>query len=174
MQKKELEKLVRNIPDFPVKGIQFKDITPLLKSPEALKWIATDMKDHFSDSGVQYIAGIEARGFIFGGLLAYEMGIGFIPIRKKGKLPYKTVSVTYSLEYGESSLEMHEDALDVGDKVLIVDDLLATGGTTKATFDLIKKIGGNVIGAAFIIELTDLRGREKLPFEVYSILQYNI
>lgn len=174
MTKEELQKIIRNIPDFPVKGIQFKDITPLLKNPEAFRYVIEDIKTHFANKNIKYIAGIEARGFIFGSALAYELGIGFIPIRKKGKLPYKTVSITYSLEYGENSLEVHEDALSKGDKVLIVDDLLATGGTTKATYDLLLKIGGDVVGAAFIIELTDLKGRDKLPCEVYSILQYNI
>ncbi len=174
MNVEELKNIIRNIPDFPVKGIQFKDITPLLKDPEAFGYIVREIKDHFKEKGIKYIAGIEARGFIFGSVLAYEMGIGFIPIRKKGKLPYKTVSITYSLEYGESSLEVHEDALDKGDKVLIVDDLLATGGTTKATYDLLTKLGGDVVGAAFIIELTELKGRDKLPCEVYSILQYDI
>ncbi len=174
MTKEELKKIIRNIPDFPVKGIQFKDITPLLKDPYAFKYVVNEIIKHFKDKEIKYIAGIEARGFIFGSMLAYEMGIGFIPIRKKGKLPYKTVSITYSLEYGENSLEVHEDALEKGDKVLIVDDLLATGGTTKATYDLLMKIGGEIVGAAFIIELTDLKGREKLPCEVYSILQYNI
>ncbi len=174
MTKEELQKIIRNIPDFPVKGIQFKDITPLLKNPEAVRYVIEDIKAHFANKDIKYIAGIEARGFIFGSALAYELGIGFIPIRKKGKLPYKTVSITYSLEYGENSLEVHEDALNRGDKVLIVDDLLATGGTTKATYDLLSGIGGDVVGAAFIIELTDLKGRDKLPCEVYSILQYNI
>ena len=174
MTKEELQKIIRNIPDFPVKGIQFKDITPLLKDPEAFRYVIEDIKTHFTDKDIKYIAGIEARGFIFGSALAYELGIGFIPIRKKGKLPYKTVSITYSLEYGENSLEVHEDALNKGDKVLIVDDLLATGGTTKATYDLLSKIGGDIVGAAFIIELTDLKGRDKLPCEIYSILQYNI
>ncbi len=174
MNSEKLRSIIRNIPDFPVKGIQFKDITPLLKNPDAVKYVVSEIKNHFIGKGVKYIAGIEARGFIFGGILAYEMGIGFIPIRKKGKLPYKTVSITYSLEYGESSLEVHEDALEKGDKILIVDDLLATGGTTKATYELLTKIGGDVVGAAFIIELTDLKGREKIPCEVYSILKYNI
>ena len=154
---------IRDIPDFPREGIIFKDITTVLKDPEAFKHAIDSLAKHYEKQKLDYIAGIEARGFIFGSALAYKMGIGFIPIRKPGKLPHKTETVSYDLEYGKDSLEIHCDAVEPGEKVLIVDDLLATGGTADAAIKLVKKIGGIVAGIAFVVELEFLEGRKKLP-----------
>lgn len=164
---KELPKLIkskiRDIPDFPREGIIFKDITTVLRDPAAFKHAVDLLAKHYQKQKIDYIAGIEARGFIFGSALAYKMGIGFIPIRKPGKLPAKTETISYDLEYGKDSLEIHTDAVEPGKKVLIVDDLLATGGTAEAAIKLVKKIGGVIVGIAFVVELEFLKGREKLP-----------
>jgi len=154
---------IRDIPDFPREGIVFKDITNVLKDADAFKHAIDLLAKHFEKQHIDYIAGIEARGFIFGSALAYKMGKGFIPIRKPGKLPHKTEKITYDLEYGKDSLEIHLDAVEPGKKVLIVDDLLATGGTIDAAVKLVKKIGGEVMGVAFVIELEFLNGRKRLP-----------
>lgn len=153
---------IRDVPDFPKEGILFKDITTVLSDPTAFKKAIDLLADRYKDQDIDYIAGIEARGFIFGSALAYKLGKGFIPIRKPGKLPAKTEQVTYELEYGTDSLEIHSDAVEKGNKVLIVDDLLATGGTADAAVKLVQKIGGNVAGVAFVVELEFLKGREKL------------
>lgn len=154
---------IRDIKDFPREGIVFKDITTVLRDPEAFKHAVELLAEHYKKQKIDYIAGIEARGFIFGSALAYKMGIGFIPIRKPGKLPAKTERETYELEYGTDSLEIHTDAVEPGKRVLIVDDLLATGGTAEAALKLVKKIGGVIVGMAFVVELEFLKGREKLP-----------
>ena len=154
---------IRDVPDFPREGILFKDITTVLQHPAAFKHCIDLLAQHFEKQKIDYIAGIESRGFIFGSALAYKMEKGFIPIRKPGKLPHKTERVSYELEYGTDSLEIHADAVEPGKRVLIVDDLLATGGTAEAALKLVKKIGGVVIGIAFVIELEFLKGREKLP-----------
>ena len=154
---------IRDVPDFPREGILFKDITTVLRDPEAFKHAVNLLAKHYEKQKIDYIAGIEARGFIFGSALAYKLGVGFIPIRKPGKLPSKTERESYDLEYGTDSLEIHVDAVEPGKKVLIVDDLLATGGTAEAALKLVKKIGGVVIGIAFVVELEFLKGREKLP-----------
>ncbi len=154
---------IRDVVDFPREGIVFKDITTVLQHPEAFKHCIDLLAKHFEKQKIDYIAGIESRGFIFGSALAYKMNKGFIPIRKPGKLPSKTERVSYELEYGTDSLEIHTDAVEPGKKVLIVDDLLATGGTAEAALKLVKKIGGVVVGIAFVIELEFLNGREKLP-----------
>ena len=154
---------IRDVPDFPREGILFKDITTVLRDPEAFKHAVNLLAKHYERQKIDYIAGIEARGFIFGSALAYKLGVGFIPIRKPGKLPSKTERVSYELEYGTDSLEIHIDAVEPGKRVLIVDDLLATGGTAEAALKLVKKIGGVVIGIAFVVELEFLKGREKLP-----------
>ena len=154
---------IRDVPDFPREGILFKDITTVLRDPEAFKHAVNLLAKHYERQKIDYIAGIEARGFIFGSALAYKLGVGFIPIRKPGKLPSKTERVSYELEYGQDSLEIHIDAVEPGKRVLIVDDLLATGGTAEAALKLVKKIGGVVIGIAFVVELEFLKGREKLP-----------
>ncbi len=175
MEKKydNLKALIRDIPDFPKEGIMFRDITTLLKDAQGLKEIIDIFSDRYRDKGIKYILGADARGFIFGAAIAYNIGAGFVPIRKKGKLPYKTLSASYELEYGSNEVEMHVDAIENGDKVVIVDDLLDTGGTAKAMLDLVKKLGGDIEEFAFMIELDDLNGRDKLQGEnVFSIIKY--
>lgn len=156
------ETLIRDIPDFPKKGIIFKDITPLLADPEGLKQSVDKLADTFRASGATKVVAVEARGFIFGSAVAYKLGIGFVPVRKPGKLPYKTVEVSYELEYGTDTVCMHEDALTADDKVLVLDDLLATGGTVAGALQLIEKTGASVVGIGFLIELDFLKGRDKL------------
>ncbi|MFA5983046.1 MAG: adenine phosphoribosyltransferase [Methylococcaceae bacterium] len=164
---------IRDIVDFPKAGIIFKDITPLVKDPEALKLTIQKMAAPFKDRDITTIAGMEARGFIFGSLIAWEMGLPFVPLRKPGKLPYDVQSVSYDLEYGSATLEAHIDAFDSNDRVLVVDDLLATGGTAKASCELINKLGASVEACAFVIELDFLGGRSKLsPYEVHSLLHF--
>lgn len=168
-----LEDLIREVPDFPRKGIGFKDITTLLKDPAAFKYVIDCFLKEYQDKGVEAVVAMESRGFIFGAPLAYNLGVPFIPGRKPGKLPAETVSAQYDLEYGTDSLEMHRDAISPGQKVIIVDDLLATGGTTKATIELVEKLGGEVIGIAFLIELTFLDGRQSLKdYNIVSLIQY--
>ena len=169
----DLASFIRDIPDFPKPGIIFKDITPLLKSPEATAEAASVMADPFRSSGVEAVAGVESRGFIFGTLVARELGVGFIPVRKPGKLPAETVSASYELEYGTDSVEIHKDAFDKGQKVLLVDDLLATGGTMGATVRLVEGLEGCIVGISFLVELAFLDGRSKLgDHKVVSILTY--
>jgi adenine phosphoribosyltransferase len=169
----DLKKYVRDIPDFPKPGIVFKDITPMLKSPEAFGALIDLFATKYKDSGITAVCGIESRGFIFGAALAHKMNVGFIPIRKAGKLPYKTVKKEYSLEYGTDSIEIHEDAVEKGEKVLLIDDLIATGGTAKAALDLLEEIGANVVGIAFLVELSFLKGIEKFDKnKVFCLLKY--
>ena len=169
----KLEERIRDVPDFPKKGIIFKDITPLLKDTAAFKYVIDLLTERYHDKGVEVVVAMEARGFILGAPLAYKLGVAFVPVRKVGKLPAETVSAQYSLEYGVDSLEMHKDAILPGQKVLIIDDLLATGGTIEATIELVEKLGGEVIGIAFLIELTFLNGRQKLKdYQVMSLIQY--
>ena len=158
----DLEQYIRDIKDFPKEGIVFKDITPLLASPDGFKAAIDTIADEYADAGVTKVMGAEARGFIFGGALAYRLGAGFVPARKPGKLPWTTTSHSYALEYGTDSLEVHTDALVPGDVVLIVDDVLATGGTAAAKAALVAKMGATVAGFAFLLELDFLSGREKL------------
>ena len=153
---------IRTVSDWPVKGVMFRDITTLLQNPESLRAACDLLYDHYKTMNIDKIVGIDARGFIFGAVLAYQLNIGFVPIRKKGKLPYKTISAEYSLEYGSDVVEMHEDAFKKGEKVVLVDDLIATGGTIAAAVALVEKLGGEIVECAFIIELPDLRGREKI------------
>ena len=153
---------VRSIPDWPIKGVIFRDITTLLEDPRAFKAICSIFYNRYVNEKVDKIVGIDARGFLFGAVLAYELGIGFVPIRKKGKLPYKTIRQSYTLEYGEATIEIHEDAIAKGDRVVIVDDLMATGGTIAASAALVEKLGGDLLECAFVIELAELRGREKM------------
>lgn len=168
-----LKSVIRDIPDFPKPGIIFRDITPLLSDHTAFRKAILDISAEFTDSDVDLILGAEARGFIFGSALAYEMGVGFVPARKPGKLPHHTTNATYELEYGTDSLEVHEDAIARGQRVLVVDDVLATGGTAGAKAELIEKLGGEVAGLAFLIELTFLRGRDKLTgYDVFSLISY--
>ncbi len=168
-----LEEYIRNVPDFPVEGIQFKDVTTLAKEHSAFKESCNRIINYYRDKGITKVAAIEARGYVWGGVIAYQLGAGFVLIRKPGKLPYKTLKETYELEYGTDSIEMHIDAIEEGDNVLVFDDLLATGGTAKAACNLIEKAGGNVIGIAFVIELTgSLHGRDKLDgYDVLSLVE---
>jgi adenine phosphoribosyltransferase len=168
-----LEKYIRTIPDWPKKGILFRDITPLLADGPAFAAAVEALCDGFGASDVDCVAAVEARGFIFGAAAARKLGVGFVPIRKKGKLPSKTESVTYELEYGTDTLEVHSDAVKEGAKVLMIDDLLATGGTMAAACKLIEKVGGQIAAISFLIELTDLAGREKLtPYKINSVIAY--
>ncbi len=169
----DLKDKIRDIPDFPKPGIIFKDITPLLKDPAALRLATHQLIYPFLDDNITAVAGMEARGFIFGSLVAWELNLPFIPLRKPGKLPYDAQSVAYELEYGSTSLEIHSDALGKNDRVLLIDDLLATGGTAKASCELIEKLGATVEALAFIIELDFLEGRSKLEkYQIHSLLHY--
>jgi adenine phosphoribosyltransferase len=169
----QLKSKIRHVPDFPKAGILFYDITTLLRDPEGFRMAIDSMASPYRDRGIDLVVGIESRGFILGAAVADRLGAGFVPVRKLGKLPAACVRATYDLEYGSDSLEMHRDAIEPGRRVLIVDDLLATGGTAKATVDLVKQLGGIVEGVALLIELVDLKGRTKLPGEhVTAVLQY--
>lgn len=165
---------IRNIVDFPKPGIVFRDITTALKHPETLKIMVDFLGEKFANEKIDYVVGLESRGFIFGMPVAYLLNSGFIPVRKPNKLPAKTLKESYSLEYGTDTIEMHEDALQKGDRVLIVDDLLATGGTAAAACNLVNKTGAEIVGCAFVIELSDLNGRNKLPkdVQIVSMLEY--
>lgn len=164
---------IRDIPDFPKPGIIFKDITPLVKDPATLKLAVHQLLLPFLGRNITAIAGMEARGFIFGSLVAWEMGLPFIPLRKPGKLPYDVQSVSYDLEYGSATLEAHIDAFNTNDRVLLIDDLLATGGTAKASCELVEQLGAKVEACAFVVELDFLEGKEKLKkYEVHSLLHY--
>lgn len=170
----ELKKLIREVPNFPKPGILFYDITTLLKDKCGFRAVIDGLQNHYGKAHVDVVLGIEARGFIFAPALAYALCAGFVPVRKPKKLPAQCVSVTYDLEYGSDSLEMHRDAIGNGSRVLIVDDLLATGGTAAATARLVREAGGTVVGAGFVIELTFLKGREKLTgTDVFSLLRYD-
>lgn len=172
-RKVDLKRHIRSIPDWPKKGILFRDITPLLGDPRAFAAAVEALSADFSDAGIDYVAAVEARGFIFGAAVAEKLAAGFVPIRKRGKLPWQTESITYDLEYGTDTLEVHRDAVTNGAKVLMVDDLLATGGTMAAACKLIEKIGGRVAGIVFLVELADLKGREKLTsYKVTSVISY--
>ena len=169
----ELKKYIRDVPDFPKPGILFKDITPLLQEPEAFQKVIELFAKRYQGKSIDRVVGIESRGFIFGSVLAHTLKKGFSLVRKTGKLPWKKVSMTYDLEYGTDTIQMHEDAVHPGDRVLVIDDLLATGGTAKAACELIRKMGGEVVECAFVVELEFLKGREKLKdVEVYSLLKY--
>lgn len=169
----DLKQKIRIIQDFPQKGVQFKDITTLLKDGDAYQEAINRMAEHLRDEEIDLIAGPEARGFVVGAPLAYALGVGFVPVRKKGKLPAEVVEASYSLEYGENALAIHRDAIEPGQRVLVADDLLATGGTISATIDLVKQLGGEVIGTSFFIELTYLNGRDKLEeFPIFTLVQY--
>ena len=173
----DLEKFkesVRNVPDFPHKGIQFKDITTAVKDAELFYLVVENIASHYRDKNITRVVAIESRGFITGGALAYKLGAGFIPVRKPGKLPAETYSATYDLEYGKDSLEIHRDALQADDIVLLHDDLLATGGTSMAAIELLKRFGIRKIYVSFIIELDFLKGRQRLspPYDVYTLIHY--
>jgi len=164
---------IRDIPDFPKPGVVFKDITPLLADSQTFRAALDLLGDRYRDRGIQVVVGIEARGFIIGSALAYKLGAGHVLIRKAGKLPFRTHRAVYQLEYGTDTLEIHEDALEAGTRVLIADDVLATGGTVGAAIDLVNKLGGKIVEIAFLLELTFLKGREKLAdYPVFSLIQY--
>jgi adenine phosphoribosyltransferase len=170
----DLKKLIREIPDYPKPGILFYDLTTLLQDPRGFHSLVDQLCSHYEGKKIDIVAGIEARGFIFAPALAYRLGAGFVPIRKPKKLPWKTASMTYQLEYGSDSLEIHRDAVQAGHRVLLCDDLLATGGTAAAAIGLIRQLGGEVVGAAFAVELNFLHGRSKLPgVDVFSLLKYD-
>jgi len=168
----DLAQYIRNIPDFPTRGIQFKDITTLLKNREAFREAIDRLAEALRTANPDLVVGIEARGFIIGAPVAYILGCGFVPVRKKGKLPAATLSKTYELEYGSATLEIHRDAIEAGQRVVVVDDLLATGGTTKAVCEMVEELGGNIVGIGFVIELESLRGRERLKqYPVVSLVR---
>jgi adenine phosphoribosyltransferase len=171
---RDLERLIRDVPDYPKAGILFKDITPLLADPAGLSLSVEYLTQPYRASHVDLVVGAESRGFIFATAVARNLSAGFVPIRKPGKLPAGKRSITYELEYGTDTLEIHADAIQPGQRVLMVDDLLATGGTMRACCDLVRQLGGRIIGVAFLIELRSLRGREKLRgFDVHSVLAYD-
>jgi len=169
----KLEDKIRDVQDFPIKGVLFKDITTLLKDADAYHQSIDAMYQRYKNDGIEIVVGMESRGFIFAAPLAYQLGAGLVPVRKLGKLPAETVRCEYALEYGTNTLEIHQDAIQPGQKVLVVDDLLATGGTTIATLKLVEKLGGKVAGVAFLIELTFLHGRDKLKgYDIFTQIQY--
>lgn len=168
-----LKALIRDIADFPKKGILFRDITPLLSNPSGLALAVELLANPFRGKNIDLVVGAESRGFIFGTAVACCLSAGFVLVRKPGKLPYTSISRTYDLEYGKDALEMHADAIIKGQRVVVVDDLLATGGTMKACCDLVEQLGGDIVGAAVLIELTDLKGRDRLgKYPIHSVIQY--
>jgi adenine phosphoribosyltransferase len=174
MNLEDLKGKIRNVPDFPIKGVVFRDITTLIGDPPTFNFVINHLHERYKDNKPDLIVGIESRGFIFGGALADRLGVGLIPARKPGKLPWETVEESYELEYGKATLQIHADAIEKGQRVLILDDLLATGGTLAATAKLVEKLGGVINEIAIIIELTFLKGREKLPGKnIYSMVQYD-
>lgn len=171
----DLKSTIRVIEGFPKEGISFKDITTLLKDKDAFKYAVDELEKNIEGLGTEYIVGPEARGFMLGCALSYKMGLGFIPVRKKGKLPAETVSYSYEKEYGTDTIEIHKDAIKPGTKVVVIDDLLATGGTVEAVKDLLVKMGAEIVAFEFLIELTDLKGRDKLDgYKVDSLITYNV
>ena len=169
----KFKQLIRSVPDFPKKGILFYDITTLLKNAQALKEVLDELSSHYRTQKIDLVVGIESRGFIFAPALACQLGAGFVPVRKPGKLPAETIKVSYDLEYGKDTLEIHKDAIQRGQRVLVVDDLLATGGTAAAVIQLIRQLGGEVAGLAFLVELDFLNGRKKLDgCDVFSLVRY--
>lgn len=173
MEGVRLEKYIRSIPDFPKPGILFRDVTTLFKDKKAFRQAVDLLAAKYKNKKIDLVVAVEARGFVIGGAVAHRIGAGFILARKKGKLPWRSLSVTYELEYGTDTLEIHEDAIKPGDRILIIDDLLATGGTVRGVVDLVKKFGGNIIAIAFLIELVDLKGKEKLKgYPVHSLIKF--
>ena len=166
---------IRTVPDWPKKGVMFRDITPLLQDKEAFKHVINQLYERYKDKNIDVVVGIESRGFIFGATLAYKLGCSFVPVRKEGKLPHKTMKQEYALEYGKAVVEIHEDAISQGQKVLIADDLIATSGTCAATIKLVELLGGKIVECAFLVELPELHGREKLEnmgYKVFSLIQF--
>ncbi|MBW2613230.1 MAG: adenine phosphoribosyltransferase [Deltaproteobacteria bacterium] len=168
-----LKDTIRSIPGWPIEGVIFRDLTTLMQNPTAYKETCDIFYHRYKDMQIDKVVGIDARGFVFGAVLAYHLNVGFIPVRKKGKLPYHTISENYALEYGENTVEIHADAIDNGERVVIIDDLIATGGTIEAAVKLVKKLGGDILECGFIVELPDLKGREKIKGEnIFSICEF--
>lgn len=169
---RRLDAMIRNVPDFPQPGIIFKDITPILQSPQGLHDAIDAMVAPFRDAGVDVVVGLESRGFVFGAPIAYNMGLGFVPVRKLGKLPADKIFIQYDLEYGSNTFEIHRDAITPGQRVLLVDDLLATGGTMRASIDLVEQLGAEVVGLTFLVELGFLHGRDRLQgYDLHAVIQ---
>ncbi len=169
----DLKKAIRSITDWPIKGVIFRDLTTLMKDPEAFKESCDVLYDRYKDQNLDKIVGIDARGFVFGAVLAYKLGIGFVPVRKKGKLPAETIEKSYNLEYGSDTLEIHKDAVGDGERVVIVDDLIATGGTIGATVDIVRELGAEIVECSFIVELPDLKGRERISgCKVFAMMEF--
>ena len=169
----DLKSKIRTVPNWPIEGVMFRDITTLLQDPGAFRQSCDELYERYKNMKIDLVVGLDARGFIFGSVLAYKLGVGFIPIRKKGKLPSKTVSHTYQKEYGPDTMEIHEDAIKKGDQVLIVDDLIATGGTCSAAAALVEKLGGEIVECAFVIDLPELKGKEKLKgYKIFTMLEF--
>jgi|TARA_Y100000310_G_scaffold318480_1_gene372624 adenine phosphoribosyltransferase len=173
MNDDDLKSMIRTIPDFPKKGVMFRDITTILQNKEGFAYVIDKFYERYKDKNIDIVVGIESRGFIFGATLAYKLGCSFVPVRKEGKLPHKTMKQEYALEYGKAVVEIHEDAIKQGQNILIVDDLIATGGTILATIKLVELLGGKVAEVAFVIELIDLKGREKLKdYNFFSLVEF--
>jgi len=173
MKKIDLKNKIRSIPDFPKKGVIFRDITPVLQDPRSFRFLIEELTKPYKKKKIDKVVGIDARGFLLAAPIAYKLGAGLCIVRKKGKLPYETVAQNYSLEYGEETIEMHKDSISPGEKVLIVDDVIATGGTLKATADLVENLGGKIVGICLFVELRDLKGREKLKkYKVNSLIKF--
>ena len=169
----DLKDAIRSIPDWPIEGVIFRDLTTLMQNPEAYRNACDVFYNRYKNMNIDKVVGIDARGFVFGAVLAYQLNVGFVPVRKKGKLPYKTVSEHYTLEYGNNTVEMHEDAITEGEKIVIIDDLIATGGTIEAAVKLVKKLGGDILECGFIVELPDLKGREKIKDQkIFAICEF--
>jgi len=168
-----LKDAIRSIPGWPIEGVIFRDLTTLMQDPEAYRNACDVFYDRYKNLNIDKVVGIDARGFVFGAVLAYQLNVGFIPVRKKGKLPYKTVSEEYTLEYGKNTVEMHEDSISQGEKVVIIDDLIATGGTIEAAVKLVKKLGGDILECGFIVELPELKGRDKIKDQnIFTICEF--
>ncbi len=168
-----LKETVRSIPGWPIAEVTFRDLTTLMKDPDALRESCDILFERYRDQKIDKIVGIDARGFVFGAVLAYKLGVGFIPVRKKGKLPAETIEKSYSLEYGSGTLEIHKDAINEGERVVIVDDLIATGGTVGATVSLVERLGGDIVECAFLIELPDLNGRAQINgYDIFAIMEF--
>ncbi len=169
----DLKSTIRTIPNWPIKGVMFRDITTLLQNPEAFKEACDDLYERYRGKKVDVVVGLESRGFIFGAVLAYKLGVSFVPVRKPGKLPAETISAEYEKEYGKDKVEIHKDAIKKGDRVLVVDDLIATGGTSAAAVELVRKLGGEIVECSFLIDLPDLKGKDKLKgYKIFTMMEF--
>ena len=169
----DLKETIRTVPNWPIKGIMFRDITTLMQEPNAFRHACDLFYERYKEMKIDKVVGIDARGFIFGAVLAYHLGVGFITVRKKGKLPYTTIREEYSLEYGTNTVEMHSDSIKEGEKVVVVDDLIATGGTIAAAISLVERLGGTVVECAFVVELPELKGREKIEgYDIFTLMEF--